>query len=265
MAWCYVPGTDCPSAQAAEALIWASCSPSPVITPARLSNGRNGLAPSSSPPSAQGISPQLQSGMICAVLMQGPSGVPLMPSLPDTPTSRSVPLANAVGPTIRWTGCSARSTAEVEPTGDLVADTSGAELEGQQRSERDAGGWQEPDGCPELPGGAGLHPPGPGAHAEWATVLSALPELAPALGFNDCLTWARCLAANPEGPGTAQAQSALRRMADGLAQPVTGSAPARQWSSPTGSSACVAHSRSCPWPRARGSGGRAKSWSAQRR
>ena len=26
MAWCFVPGTDCPSAQAAEALIWASCS-----------------------------------------------------------------------------------------------------------------------------------------------------------------------------------------------------------------------------------------------
>ena len=26
MAWCHVPGTDCPSAQAAEALIWASCS-----------------------------------------------------------------------------------------------------------------------------------------------------------------------------------------------------------------------------------------------
>jgi hypothetical protein len=25
MAWCHVPGTDCPSAQAAEALIWASC------------------------------------------------------------------------------------------------------------------------------------------------------------------------------------------------------------------------------------------------
>ena len=24
MAWCHVPGTDCPSAQAAEALIWAS-------------------------------------------------------------------------------------------------------------------------------------------------------------------------------------------------------------------------------------------------
>jgi hypothetical protein len=27
MVWCHVPGTDCPSAQAAEAWIWASCSP----------------------------------------------------------------------------------------------------------------------------------------------------------------------------------------------------------------------------------------------
>ena len=31
MAWCHVPGMDCPSAQAAEALIWASCSPNPLF------------------------------------------------------------------------------------------------------------------------------------------------------------------------------------------------------------------------------------------
>ena len=48
MAWRFVPGTDYPSAQAAEALIWASCSPSPAITPAPSSNGKPGPAPPSS-------------------------------------------------------------------------------------------------------------------------------------------------------------------------------------------------------------------------
>jgi hypothetical protein len=60
------PDTDCPSAQAAEALIWASYSPSPVITPAPLSNGMSGPAASSSPRSAQGISAKPQSGTTCA-------------------------------------------------------------------------------------------------------------------------------------------------------------------------------------------------------
>jgi site-specific DNA-cytosine methylase len=43
------------------------------------------------------------------------------------------------------------------------------------------------------------------------------PNLAPALGFHDCLTWARRLAADSQSPGTAAAQSALCRMADGMA------------------------------------------------
>ena len=55
MAWCHVPGTDCPSAQAAEAWIWASCSPSPDFTPAPLSNGKTGPAPSSSLPLTQSL------------------------------------------------------------------------------------------------------------------------------------------------------------------------------------------------------------------
>ena len=101
--------------------------------------------------------------------------------------------------------------------GDAVADTGSAELEGQQPGERDAGRWQVPDGYPALPGRAGLHPPGPGDHAAWAAILAARPDLAPALGFNDCLAWARRLSADPESPGTAAAQPALRRMADGLA------------------------------------------------
>jgi len=38
-----------------------------------------------------------------------------------------------------------------------------------------------------------------------------------ALGFDDCLAWARRVAADPEGSLTAAAEPALRRMADGLA------------------------------------------------
>jgi hypothetical protein len=98
-----------------------------------------------------------------------------------------------------------------------VADTGRAELEGQQPGEHHAGRWQKPDGYPALPGGTGLHPPGPGDHAGWAAVLTARPDLAPAVGLSDCLAWARRLAAHPESPGTAAAEPALRRMADGLA------------------------------------------------
>ena len=102
-------------------------------------------------------------------------------------------------------------------TGAALADPRGAELERQFGSQRDTGGWQEPDGYPALPRGTGLHPPGPGDHASWAAVLLAHPDLAPAVGFDDCLAWARRLAADPEGPITAAAEPALRRMADGLA------------------------------------------------
>jgi len=107
--------------------------------------------------------------------------------------------------------------AEAQRTGDPVANTGRAELEGQQPGQCDAGGWQEPDGHPALSGGTGLHPPGPGDHVTWAAALAARPDLAPALGFNDCLAWAGRLAADPQSPGTAAAQPALRRMADGMA------------------------------------------------
>ncbi|MBC7163836.1 MAG: DNA cytosine methyltransferase [Roseovarius sp.] len=101
--------------------------------------------------------------------------------------------------------------------GRAMADPCRAELEGQQPGQRHAGGWQEPDGYPALPGGTGLHPPGPGDHAGWAATLASRPDLAPALGFDDCLAWARRLTADPEGPLKAAAEPALRRMADGLA------------------------------------------------
>ena len=119
MAWCHVPGTDSPSAQAAEAWIWASCSPNPAITPAPLSNGKTGPDPFSSPPSAQDTSPQLQSGMICAASMPGPSSVPSTSSLPDIPASPSVPLANARVPTTPGTSGprSPASSVNVPPSG----------------------------------------------------------------------------------------------------------------------------------------------------
>ena len=118
-----------------------------------------------------------------------------------------------------WTGSElwlGRDAASASTSG-TMADTSGAELEGQQPGQHHPLRWQIPDGYPALPGRTGLHPPGPGDHAAWAAVLASRPDLAPALGFDDCLAWARHLAADPEGPSAAQAQSALCRMADGLA------------------------------------------------
>lgn len=62
-----------------------------------------------------------------------------------------------------------------------------------------------------------LHPPGPADADRWADILGASPYLAPAASLRDCLSWAGDLAAAIEGPGDAAAQSALCRMADGLA------------------------------------------------
>ena len=101
--------------------------------------------------------------------------------------------------------------------GGAMADTGRTELEGQQRGQRNPGRQKIPDGYTALPGRTGLHPPGPGDHAGWAAVLASRPDLAPALGFNDCLAWASRLAADPESPDTAAAEPALRRMADGMA------------------------------------------------
>nr|WP_235841941.1 DNA methyltransferase [Cereibacter johrii] len=67
----------------------------------------------------------------------------------------------------------------------------GTELEGQFRGQHHAHRRQVPDGPAALPGGAGLHPPSPGDLAGWAAVLAARPDLAPALGFDDCLAWAK--------------------------------------------------------------------------
>ena len=137
-----------------------------------------------------------------------------------TPTGAGGAMANAGGG--RPDGQAARQDqqprrAEAVGASAAMAHSGGAELEGQQPGQCDAGGWQEPDGHPALSGGTGLHPPGPGDHVTWAAALAARPDLAPALGFNDCLAWAGRLAADPQSPGTAAAQPALRRMADGMA------------------------------------------------
>ena len=98
-----------------------------------------------------------------------------------------------------------------------MADAGRTELEGLERGQHQPNRWQVPDGYSALPGGTGLYPPGPGDQAGWAAILAARPDLAPALGFDDCLAWARRMSADPEGPVTAAAEPALRRMADGLA------------------------------------------------
>ena len=77
--------------------------------------------------------------------------------------------------------------ATIASAGGAMADPGRAELEGQFRGQPHPGGRQEPDGYPALPGGTGLHPPGPGDHAAWTAILAARPDLAPALGFDDCL------------------------------------------------------------------------------
>ena len=103
MAWCHVPGTDCPSAQAAEAWIWASCWPNPAIIPAPLSSGRTGPEPSSSLPSAQGISPQPRSGPTFEPSMPAPFAVPSTSSSPDIPASPSAQRESAPVPMIPGT------------------------------------------------------------------------------------------------------------------------------------------------------------------
>ena len=136
------------------------------------------------------------------------------------PASSSSTMANAGGQ--RSDGSAAGQDqqpgrAEAVGAGAAMAQSSRTELEGIQRSQHHPGGWQVPDGHPALPGGTGLHLPGPGDYAAWAAILFAHPDLAPAVGFDDCLAWSRRLAADPEGPVTAAAEPALRRMADGLA------------------------------------------------
>ncbi len=151
---------------------------------------------------------------------EGWAGPELWVGRDTTPASAGGAMANAGG---RRSGRPAAGQdqqpgrTEAECTGDPVADTSGAELEGQQPGQRDPRRWQKPDGYPALPGETGLHPPGPGDHAAWAATVASRPDLAPAVGFDDCLAWACRVAAHLESPGAAAAEPAVRRLVDGLA------------------------------------------------
>ncbi len=69
----------------------------------------------------------------------------------------------------------------------------------------------------QLPCGTGLHPPGPADHAGWAATLASRPDLAPAVGFYDCIAWAAHIAQGLESPGAAAVEPAVRRLVDGLA------------------------------------------------
>ncbi|PLL10439.1 DNA cytosine methyltransferase [Tabrizicola sp. TH137] len=134
----------------------------------------------------------------------------------NEPASRHRPLQPGREQRLHEEGGSAGAGHREGPA-EPLADPGSTELEGQFGGQRHPQRRQIPDGSAALPGGAGLHPPGPGDLARWAAILAARPDLAPALGFDDCLAWARRLAADPEGPGAAAAEPALRRMADGLA------------------------------------------------
>ena len=119
----------------------------------------------------------------------------------------------------RWAGSElwlGRDAASASTSG-TMADTSGAELEGQQPGQHRPLRWQVQDGYPALPGGTGLHPPGPGDRDAWAAVLASRPDLAPAVGFYDCIAWACRLAAYLESSGAAAVEPAVRRLVDGLA------------------------------------------------
>ena len=107
--------------------------------------------------------------------------------------------------------------AEAERTGDPVADTCGAELEGQQPGQHHPRRWQEPDGYPALPGGTGLHPPGPGDHAAWAAILAASPDRAPSFARRDAVAAAVNFAATLD-PITSQTLEPRLRGLSGTAQ-----------------------------------------------
>jgi hypothetical protein len=69
MAWCHVPGTDCPSAQAAEALDLGLMLAEPGYHTRAFVEWEDWPRASSSPPSARDTSPRPRSGMICAASM----------------------------------------------------------------------------------------------------------------------------------------------------------------------------------------------------
>ena len=99
-----------------------------------------------------------------------------------------------------------------------LADTSGAGPQGREQpgssSQRDRA---PAHGSTAERGGARLFPPGPGDAVAWGDTIATAPNLAPATSIGDCFAWARDVAQAVEEQSQAQTQSALCRMADGLA------------------------------------------------
>lgn len=113
MTWTHVPGTDSPSAQAALDWIWASCSPSPAITPAASSSGSPIPGPSCRPECAPDTSPTRRSGTTSPPLTADPSEAPSTRSSPDTPASPSArPASAAASPTSATCGPTSPGSSE---------------------------------------------------------------------------------------------------------------------------------------------------------
>lgn len=110
-----------------------------------------------------------------------------------------------------WLGARGRSF--------VVAHRDDTRPQGQQRGQRDAGERQVPDGHAGFPGRAGLFPPGPADMGRWSGVIADAPHLAPATSFGDLASYASQIAAMAQAGlvAEAQAEPALRRMADGMA------------------------------------------------
>ena len=99
-----------------------------------------------------------------------------------------------------------------------MADASGTGPQGREQPRSpDQRDWTPAHGSTAERGGARLFPPGPGDAAAWGDTIATAPHLAPATSIGDCFAWARDVAQAVEEQSQAQAQSALCRMADGLA------------------------------------------------
>ncbi len=94
MTWCFHPETDCPSAQEAVALIWASTSQSRNFTPGALLSGMSIPERQLLPRNAPDIFNLRPSGMMCAVSMQGHSPAHSTLCLLDTPAKGKAMLEN---------------------------------------------------------------------------------------------------------------------------------------------------------------------------
>ncbi|TMV83809.1 DNA cytosine methyltransferase [Thioclava sp. BHET1] len=100
-----------------------------------------------------------------------------------------------------------------------LADSNDARSQGLQPVIDHPQGWEEPSGYARLRGRTGLFPPGPADMDGWARVFGLAPYLAPAASFGDLASFTNQVAAMAQAGlvAEAEAQSALRRMADGLA------------------------------------------------